>query len=119
MVGVEDGREVEWEDLEGRSLGTKHHWSPALNDSWACRKHLHPQRANEMIVHKLESHIAATANVPQGYPPKKKKKGELSVALYDVHKASPESPCNGCCAVPGRVLWQEGEHFLLYFLITL
>lgn len=50
-------------------------------------------------------------------PTKRKEKGELSAALYDVQKGSPESPRNECCTVPGRALWQE-EHGL-YFLITL
>jgi len=44
--------------------------------------------------------------VPQGYPPKKKKKEkrELSAALYDVQKASPDSRCDECIARKGVVV---------------
>lgn len=109
--------EVEQEELEGRCLGAKPYWSTTLNESWACRKHLHPQCMKE-VMHKLESCVCCSSkHVPQRYPPKKKEKGELSAALYDVQKSSPESPRNECCAVPGRALWQE-EHGL-YFLIIL
>lgn len=71
---------------------------------------LHPPSVKEV---ELESHTAAA--LCQG---SKKKKRDLIAAFYDVQKASLESSHNELCRVPGRLLWQEGEHFMLYFLIT-
>lgn len=67
-------------------------------------------------MHDVESHTAAAVSLWGHYThtyiqKKGKRKRDLSAAFYDVQKASLESSCNECCAVPGRVLWQE-ERFL-------